>query len=324
MTLVVGALTIGLILSVLALGVFITFRLFAFADITAEGSLTLGAASASVLLVSGVNPLVACGAALLCGAAAGAVTAVIHTRFNVNRLLAGILVMTALYSVNLRIMGRSNVPLVSETTLASLAERAGARLAGSAGPVHIWGWEVALRDVSMLGLALVIAVGTATLLCLFFRTNLGMAMQAAGDSPEMTRAVGVNVDLMLVCGLALSNALIAFAGAVLAQYQGFADAQMGIGMMVWGLASVIIGEGLVGGKPFGFLVAGAVMGSVLFRLLVAIALRGGLNPNDLKLVTAGFVLVALMLPQSLQRVAGWRRAWNRSLGAPGISGGEPR
>src|SRR5262245_745500 len=140
------------------------------------------------------------------------------------------------------------------------------------------------------------------LLYLFFRTNLGTAMQAAGDNPQMIRALGVNVDNMIVLGLALSNGLIAMAGGLLVQYQGFADVQMGIGMVVWGLASIIIGEALVGVRALGFVITGAIMGSVLFRLIVALALRGGLNPNDLKLVTAVFVFLALVLPSLVTRL----------------------
>jgi putative tryptophan/tyrosine transport system permease protein len=137
----------------------------------------------------------------------------------------------------------------------------------------------------------------------FFRTNLGIAMRATGKNPQMTRALGVNVDNMTILGLALANGLVALSGALLTQYQGFADVQMGIGMVVWGLASVIIGEALVGTEQLGLVIVGAVMGSVLFRLLVATALRAGLNPNDLKLVTAAFVFAAMILPDLLGRRA---------------------
>ena len=307
MTLLVGALTVGLILSLLALGVFITFRIFEFPDITADGSITLGAAVAAVLLVYGVHPVIATAAAFLSGAVAGTVTGVIHTRFGINKLLSGILVMTALYSTNLHVMGRSNVPLLEGRTLASQAEHAGTWLSGSTADLRIWGWDVAMRDAAMLALALAAAATVALLMYAFFRTNLGTAMQAAGDNPQMIRALGVNVENMIVLGLAVSNGLVALSGALLAQYQGFADVQMGIGMVVWGLASIIIGEALVGVRQLGLIITGALMGSVLFRLLVAIALRGGLNPNDLKLVTAVFVFVALVLPGLLTRVANARR-----------------
>ena len=307
MTLLVGALTIGLILSLLALGVFISFRIFEFPDITADGSITLGAALAGALLVQQVNPVTATLAAFAAGAVAGAVTGIIHTRFGINRLLSGILVMTALYSINLHIMGKSNVPLLSEMTLATMLERAGVALTGSSTDVLIAGWSVTVRDVSMLAGAFIFVIVIAIVLFAFFRTHLGMAMQAAGDNAQMIRALGVNVDTMVVVGLALSNGLVALSGALLAQYQGFADVQMGIGMVVWGLASIIIGEALVGVRQLGLLIAGGILGSVLFRLLVAIALRGGLDPNDLKLVTAVFVFAALVLPQLARHAAGLRQ-----------------
>ena len=306
MSLLIGAFTIGAILSLLALGVFVSFRVFEFPDITADGSITLGAAVAATLLVAQVHPVLATAIACAAGAVAGATTGVIHTRFGINKLLSGILVMTALYSVNLHVMGRSNVPLLSERTLATMAESAGTTALGAA-RFNLAGWEVSTRDVSVLVLALLAATLAAAILFVFFRTHLGTAMQAAGDNAQMIRALGVNVNTMIVLGLALSNAMVALAGALLAQYQGFADVQMGIGMVVWGLASVIIGEALVGTRQLGFIITGAVMGSVLFRLLVAIALRGGLNPNDLKLITAVFVFVALVLPTMVSRVAGARR-----------------
>jgi putative ABC transport system permease protein len=302
MLLLVGALTIGLILSLLALGVFISFRIFSFPDITAEGSVTLGASVTAVLLVAGVHPLWATLAAFAAGALAGAVTGAIHTRFGINRLLSGILVMTALFSVNLHIMGKSNVPLMSERTVASLAETWGNRILGVE-IVNVMGWELASRDLSVLVLSLLVAVFFGGILYLFFRTNLGTAMQAAGDNDQMIRALGVNVNTMIVLGLALSNGLIAGSGALLTQYQGFADVQMGIGMVVWGLASIIIGEALVGVRQLGYVITGAIMGSVLFRLLVAIALRGGLNPNDLKLITAAFVFAALVLPGMVRKMS---------------------
>ena len=307
MTLLIGALTVGLILSLLALGVFISFRIFEFSDITADGSITLGAAVAAVLLVHGVHPVIATAAAFLAGTVAGTLTGVIHTRFGINKLLSGILVMTALYSTNLHVMGRSNVPLLESRTLTSIAEHTVARLTGRVADLGLWHWEISLRDASTLALALVVAVAVALLLYAFFRTNLGTAMQAAGDNPQMIRALGVNVENMIVLGLAVSNGLVALSGALLAQYQGFADVQMGIGMVVWGLASIIIGEALVGVKQLGFILTGAVMGSVLFRLLVAIALRAGMDPNDLKLVTAAFVFIALILPGLLKRLTPRRR-----------------
>ena len=317
MLILIGAFTVGLILSLLALGVFISFRIFEFSDITADGSITLGGAVAAVLIVQHVNPVVATGAAFVAGALAGSITGILHTRFGINRLLSGILVMTALYSINLHIMGKSNLPLLSERTLTTMAEQATSRLLGTEA-LHIAGWEVATHDAAVLALAFVAAAFVGTLLYLFFRTNLGMAMQAAGDNAQMIRALGVNVENMIVLGLAVSNGLIALAGALLTQYQGFADVQMGIGMIVWGLASIIIGEALVGVRDLGLVITGAIMGSVLFRLIVALALRGGLDPNDLKLVTAVFVFIALILPSLVQKA---RSRWKRTRAAAAPAGG---
>ena len=301
MNLLIGATTIGLILALLAFGVYLSFRIFSFPDITADGSITLGAAVTAALLVHHYAPWEATLAGFTAGMIAGSITGILHTKFKINELLSGILVMTALYSVNLHIMGKSNVPLMNEATLTSQAESLFAILFGGKEDINVFGWSVSVRDAStLLGIAAIVSfVGMA--LFLFFRTNLGTAMRAAGDNAQMIRALGVSVDFILILGLAISNGLIALAGSLLAQYQGFADVQMGIGMVVWGLASVIIGEALVGTSSIGLVITGAVMGSVLFRLLVAIALRWGLNPNDLKLITALFVFVALIAPAMIRK-----------------------
>jgi putative ABC transport system permease protein len=362
MTALLSALTIGLILSLLALGVFISFRVFAFPDITVDGSVTLGACVSSVLLVTeptpmrqalpwavaaGIaaaaglsylllaegkklgtlftgalaaalivagfvvlvlrfrNPVVATVAGGACGLLAGMATGLLHAKFKIHGLLSGILVMTALYSVNLHILGKSNVSLQSATTLATYADDLGNRLLGGRTTLQIVGWEAPAHELSMLGFAFVFAALCGAALYAFFRTDLGTAMRATGDSPQMIRALGTNVGNMMVLGLALSNGLVALAGSLFAQYQGFADVQMGIGMIVLGLASIIIGEALVGPGHLGLTLAGAVMGSILFRLLVAIALRAGLDPVDLKLITAVSVFLALAFPQGLALVKGW-------------------
>jgi len=306
MTLLIGALTLGFILSLLALGVFISFRIFDFPDITADGSITLGAAIAALLLVKGINPVFASAAAFAGGFVAGTVTATLATKFKINRLLAGILVMTALYSINLHIMGKSNVALFGQRTLSSYAERFGTWVLRNQQDLNLLGWPVRVTDVSILITAIVIVVFAGMLLYMFFQTNLGAAMRATGNNSQMARALGVNDEGMIILGLSISNGLIGLAGAFLAQYQGFADIQMGIGMIVWGLASVIIGEALVGTPQTGMAIIAAVMGSVLFRLLVAIALRLGLDPNDLKLITAAFVFVALILPRTLKTIHRWK------------------
>jgi putative ABC transport system permease protein len=302
MNLLIGATTIGLILALLAFGVYLSFRIFSFPDITADGSITLGAAVTAALLVHHYAPWEATLAGFVAGMLAGSITGILHTKFRINELLSGILVMTALYSVNLHVMGKSNVPLMNEPTLTTQAETLFATFFRGKEDLDFFGWSVSIRDAStLLGITAIVSfVGTA--LFLFFRTNLGTAMRATGDNAQMIRALGVSVDFILILGLAISNGLIALAGSLLAQYQGFADVQMGIGMVVWGLASVIIGEALVGAGSIGFVIIGAVMGSVLFRLLVAIALRWGLNPNDLKLITALFVFIALIAPSMLRQL----------------------
>jgi putative ABC transport system permease protein len=252
----------------------------------------------------GASPVAATAAAFAGGLLAGATTGILHARFRINGLLSGILVMTALYSINLRVMGKSNIPLLGVETLGESAQRALAVFTGSRTEFGVLGWRVPVHDLATLAGALLVATLVAGLLYAFLRTDLGTAMRATGDRPQMIEALGVNVGSMTILGLALANGLIALAGALLAQYQGFADVGMGIGMVVWGLASVIIGEALVGTKQLGLVITGALMGSVLFRLLVAIALRAGLDPNDLKLITAVFVFAALVLPDLARRRRG--------------------
>ncbi len=301
MTLLIGSFTIGLILALLALGIFISFRIFDFPDITAEGSFTFGASITAAMIVSGANPLIAIALSFIGGLIAGAATGVIHTRFKVNPLLSGILVMTALYSVNLHVMGKSNVPLLSQTTLFTWFENFSVKVSGKDAFYNIIGWSVPAKDVWTLLFCLLIIIAFSAMLLWFFRTNIGTAMRATGDNDQMIRALGVNTKSMIIFGVAISNGFIALAGSMLAQFQGFADVQMGIGMMVWGLASVIIGEALISDNTLGSVITGAVIGAVLFRLLVAIALRWGMNPNDLKLITAAFVFLALILPGFMKR-----------------------
>ncbi|WP_309396357.1 ABC transporter permease [Cerasicoccus maritimus] len=301
MTLLLGSLTIGLILALLAMGVYVSFRIFDIPDITTDGSITLGAATAAILIVNGTHPVLATLAGAAAGAVAGTVTGILHTKFKINALLAGILVMTALYSVNLHVMGRSNVPLLQTENVTDYGADIGHAIVGSE-DMDIFGWETDTADFFVMVLAAFFVAFVGALLYWFFRTNVGTAMRATGNNPQMIRALGANVERYVVFGLAVSNGLVALAGAILAQYQGFADAQMGIGMIVWGLASVIIGEALVGERSLGLTIIGAVMGSVLFRLLVAIALRWGLNPNDLKLITAVFVFAALVLPGFIKKL----------------------
>lgn len=296
MNLIIGAFTMGLILSLLSLGMLISFRMIKFTDITVDGSITLGASLSAVLIMAGWSPWLATLMAFSAGAVAGMITGILHTRFKIQEILAGILVMTALYSVNLRIMGRSNIPLLDTETVSGGTENLLLKFTGGATKMSLFGWPVPTTDIAVFITITIICVITGILLTRFLKTHFGTVLRATGNNPQMVRAQGVNNNMMVVFSLALSNGLVALSGALLAQYQGFADVQMGIGMMVWGLASIIIGEALVGKSSLGITITGAILGTILFRLLIAIALRWGLNPNDLKLVTAVFVFLALVAP----------------------------
>ncbi|MEW6076273.1 MAG: ABC transporter permease [Thermodesulfobacteriota bacterium] len=309
MSLVIGAFTMGLILSLLSLGMFISFRMIRFTDITVDGSITLGASVSALMIAHGYSPWLAILVSVTGGALAGTATGILYTRFRIQEILSGILVMTALYSINLRIMGRSNIPLLDVATVSSGIERVLEKITSGASRIDVLGWPVPPGDLAILATSGAITVLISALLFMFLLTHIGTALRAAGSNPQMVRAQGVNNRTMIVFSLALANALVAFAGSLLAQYQGFADVQMGIGMMVWGLASIIIGEALVGRAGLGLTITGVILGTILFRLLIAIALRWGLNPNDLKLVTAVFVFAALVAP-----------AWFGSLGRK-IKGG---
>lgn len=296
MSLVLGAFTMGLILALLSLGMLISFRMIKFTDITVDGSITLGAAISAVFIVRGWLPWQVTLLSFGAGACAGMITGLLHTRFKIQEILSGILVMTALYSINLRIMGRSNIPLLDVNTVSSGMEGWLGKIAGGAARMNILGWRVPSGDLAVFITCCLITVVIAIILGVFLLTHFGTALRAAGYNPQMVRAQGINNNTMVVVGLALANGLVGLSGSLLAQYQGFADVQMGIGMMVWGLASIIIGEVLVGRDSIGLSIVGVILGTILFRLLIAIALRWGLNPNDLKLVTALFVFIALVAP----------------------------
>lgn len=269
----------GLVYAIMAIGVYITFRILDFADLTVEGSFTLGAAVAATMLTKGYHPVTASLVPLLAGAAAGTVTGVLHTKGRISGLLAGILTMTALYSINLRVMGKSNVPLLGGDTVVSLFEG----IMPESGAVMI------LFGVSVLLIVL--------LLDWFLFTETGFALRATGDNEYMIRSLGVSTDNMKILGLAVSNGLVAFSGALVAQYQGFADAGMGIGMIVAGLASVIIGEVLLGAHSIPRATVAVVGGSVVYRLAIAVALLVGFRASDLKLITAILVVIALVSPR---------------------------
>jgi putative ABC transport system permease protein len=284
MELWVGAINLGFLYAFMAMGVFITFRIHDFPDITVDGSFVTGAAVTAVLIVAGVNPFAALALSFFAAAAAGAVTAFIHTRFNINGLLAGILVMTGLYSINLHIMGRSNIPLLNQPGIITYLKTLNPGL-----PYEIW---------ICITFCAVILVFWA-LISLFFRTDFGITMRATGNNPTMASASGVNVNMMKTMGIALANGLVGISGSIVAQYQGFADIGMGIGSIVFGLAAVIIGESIVRIRSIYARTLSVIIGSIVFRLMVAFALFVGLNPIDLKLITALFVLVILIVPKML-------------------------
>jgi putative ABC transport system permease protein len=288
--------TFGLALALVALGVFVSYRLFSFPDITTDGSFTLGAVVAAVLLTAGVDPLLATLGGMAAGALAGCTTALLHAYLGIERLLAGILVTTALASVNLVVLGRSNVPLSGVSTLLNRADS----VLGP--PLERAGLSAAVAgEAARLLVVLAIVALAITCLWIFFRTQLGTAMRAGGDTATMARALGRDTGGMTVAGLAIANALTALSGGLVAQYQGFADVQMGIGMVVWGMASVFLGAALVGPVRLGGALVATAAGSVTFRLLVAAALRAGLDPDWLKAATAAVVLAALVAPRFLSR-----------------------
>ena len=306
MSILLSSLGLGLVLAVLAIGLFLSFRILRFQDITVDGSFALGGSAAAAAILAGCDPWLATAVGLLAGAAAGATTGGIHVFLGINGLLSGIIVMTGLYSVNLRVMGRSNIPLTGRSTVVQQPQLLLERLVGGE-QAEAFGRQFAVSDAAVLVVGLVVVLATAVLLRLFLATNLGGVLRGTGDNPTLMQALGVPTGWVLVLGLALSNGLAGASGALFAQAIGFADAQMGIGILVTGLASVIIGQSLVGDATLGVSLVAVVLGSVIFRLLVAIALRMGLNPYDLKLITAVFVVAALALPSLLAR-RGWRRA----------------
>ncbi len=287
-----GALEIGLIFSLVALGVFISFRLLRFPDLTVDGSFPLGGAVAATLISSGVDPFTSTIAATAAGALAGLVTGWLNVRLRIMDLLASILMMIALYSVNLRIMGKPNVPLITEPTVFTILQP---------------GW---LSDYVARPLILVVVVLAAKfLLDWYFSTQSGLAMRATGSNGRMARAQGVNTGAMILGGMALSNALVGLAGALFAQTQGGADISMGIGTIVIGLAAVIVGESILPSRRLVLATLAVIIGAIVYRFFIALALNSdfiGLKAQDLNLVTAVLVTIALVIPMLKRRLLGKR------------------
>lgn len=280
---ILGAVTLGLLWAVMTIGVYITYRILDIADLTVEGSITMGAAIAASAISNGVNPYAATFLALLGGMAAGLITGLLHTKLKIPALLSGILTMIALYSINLRIMGRANVSLLRVDTVYTAFLNMGMQRTPA---------------VMLLGFLCVIAL--ISVLYWFFGTEIGCAIRATGNNPQMARAQGINTRSMIIIGLVISNGLVALSGALIAQSQSFADVQMGIGSIVIGLASVIIGEvlfgNLLGRINFYFRLVSLALGAIMYRIIIALVLKMGMPANDLKLFTAITVAVALALP----------------------------
>lgn len=289
-----GALEVGLIFGLVALGVFISFRLLRFPDLTVDGSFPLGGAVCAVLIANGMDPFLATLIATLAGALAGMVTAVLNVHLKIMDLLASILMMIALYSINLRIMGRPNIPLIMEPTMFSILQPQ-------------WLSDYVARPLILL----VIVILAKLLLDAYFATRQGLAIRATGSNPRMSRAQGVNTGAMVILGMAISNALVGLAGALFVQTQGGADISMGIGTIVIGLAAVIIGESILPARRIFYLTLAVVIGAVIYRFFIALALNSdfiGLQAQDLNLITAVLVVIALVIPLIKQRLS--RRRYN--------------
>lgn len=284
-----GSIELGIIYALMALGVFISFRTLNMPDLTVDGSFVLGAACSATFCSLG-HPFLGILIAILAGSLAGSCTALLHTKLKIQPLLAGILMMLALYSVNLRVMsGRANIALVNNTTVFRFFP--GTIMEQYAG-------------IIIPGLVLLIIAG---LIFWFLQTRFGLVLRATGDNDQMVRAVGVNTDTTILIGLALANSLVALSGSLIAQYQSFADISMGVGMVVIGLASVIVGEVLFGIKSLLRRLIAVILGAILYRMVIALALEMGMPTTDLKLISAIIVALALSAPVIKEHLAAIKR-----------------
>ncbi len=276
----------GLMWSILAIGVFLSFRVLDVPDMTCEGSFPLGGAIAASLIAGGSSPWIAILAGAFGGLIAGTITGILYTKLKIPAILSGILTMIALYSINLHVMGKANISLLRMDTIFS----------DTAEFLHV------SHSIAAFIVPAVLMIIISGLIYWFFGTELGMCIRATGFNPQMVRAQGVNTDTMIIMGLFSSNALIGLCGAVVAQNNGFADVGMGIGTIVIGLASVIIGEVILGADSFSSSLMAVVVGSIIYRAVIAIVLYLGMPPNDLKLFTAILVMLALAAPMIKSKV----------------------
>jgi len=279
-----GAVELGLVFSFVAIGVYLAFRVLDFPDLTVDGSFPLGAAVTGVLILAGWNAWLAAGVAMIAGSLAGLVTATLNVRFKILNLLASILTMIALFSVNLRIMGRPNIALINQDTMLT----------------PFFGHGIPEYYVRPAFLFVLVAV-TVFLVWRFLESDMGLAMRATGANPKMARAQGVRTDRQIYLGMALSNALVALGGSLFAQTNGFADVTSGVGTIVVGLAAVIIGETLLRSRLILVILIGCVLGSIIYRIAIQLALSNGnvvgLQASDLNIATALLVTFALILPR---------------------------
>lgn len=286
----------GLLYCFMVLGVFITFRVLDFPDLTVDGSLPLGAAVTAAMLVGGYSPFTATAVGVAAGVLAGCLTGFLHLLLKSGesdasnygpKLLAGILTMTALYTINLRVMDRSNIPLLG---VDGVYEKIGAVLG-----ITMFNWNLIL---ALAALTIVVKY----ILDWFLHTEFGLCLLATGDNEQMIRAMGTNTNLTRIAGLGIANGLVALSGSLVAQQQGFADVGMGIGTIVAGLAGVIMGEVIFGVRSISWVLFSVIGGSIVYRLLIAVSLRLGIAPTDLKLLTAALVVVALSIPTVRRKV----------------------
>ena len=279
MEFIIGAIAQGLLWAVMAIGVYITYRILDIADLTAEGCFTLGAGITCKFITSGFNPFVSTLFALLGGLLAGLCTGLLHTKLKIPALLAGILTMTGLWSVNLRVMGKSNIPLLRETSIITMLENTGLS-----------------KNYAAIIAGLVLTVIVVLFLWWFFSTEIGYSLRATGNNKNMIRANGVNTDNATILGIMLGNGLIALSASLVAQFNSFSDIQMGVGTIVIGLASVIIGEVVFGNRTVLRSLIAVALGSVLYRIIIAIVLKLGLRADDMKLISSILLAVALCFP----------------------------
>ena len=281
-----GAVSQGILWGIMALGIYLTYRILDVADLTVDGSFALGGCTCAALITAGLNPYLSLIVAILAGMLAGFVTGILHTKCQIPAILAGILTQIGLYSINLRIMGRSNTPLLKVPTI----------FKGSAEAIGL-----AQNWVSMV-VGLIFTIILIVFLYWFFGTEIGSAIRATGNNENMVRSLGMNTNTHKVLGLAISNGLVALSGALVTQSQGYADVKQGTGAIVIGLASIIIGEVIFGKKSsFGTKLVSVVVGSIIYRIIVAVVLQMGLNTDDLKLLTAILVAAALTVPVMLEK-----------------------